>query len=113
MFEYLIGLLAFLRAYQHFRIFRIKRRKYENIPIMKGGDPFFYKRGDTGILLIHGFTSTPQEMRGLGKYLAKRNITAYCPLLKYHGTVVEELVKGKLPIWNAQLIQEITFLKQH
>ena len=113
MFEYIIGLLAFLRAYQHFRIFKIKRRKYENIPIMKGGDPFFYKRGDTGILLIHGFTSTPQEMRSLGKYLAKKNITVYCPLLKYHGTVVEELVKGKLQDWNEQVIKEAEFLREH
>ena len=113
MFEYIIGLLAFLRAFHHFRIFRIKRKNFENVPIMKGGNPFFYKRGKIGILLIHGFTRTPQEMRGLGRYLAKKDITVYCPLLKHHGTVVEELIKGKLPEWNNQIIQEIEFLKGH
>ena len=113
MFEYIIGLLAFLRAYHHFKIFRIKRRNYEHYPIMKGGRPFLYKRGHIGILLVHGFTSTPQEMRSLGQYLAKRDITVYCPLLKYHGTVVEDLVKGKLPVWNEQIIREMEFLKKH
>jgi len=113
MIEYLIGLLAFMRTYATVKLFLIKRKKYSNIPIMNGADPFFYKRGSIGVLMIHGFTSTPQEMKSLGKYLAKRDITCYCPLLKYHGTVVEDLTKGNLLEWNEQVINEVNFLKQY
>src|SRR5947209_8437141 len=40
--------------------------------LMPGGEPFLYEAGEVGCLLVHGFTSTPFEMRGLGRYLAER-----------------------------------------
>jgi carboxylesterase len=58
---------------------------------MPGAEPFLYKAGEVGCLMLHGFTSTPFEMRGLGQYLAERGITAGAPLLAGHGTVPEDL----------------------
>lgn len=60
--------------------------------LMKGAAPFFYKRGKKGILLLHGFSSTPQEVKELGKFLANRNFTVYAPLLAGHGTKPEDLL---------------------
>lgn len=41
--------------------------------------PFFFHRGSTGALLLHGFTSTPFEVRELGERLAEAGITAPTP----------------------------------
>ena len=53
----------------------------------------FYFEGTNGksILLLHGWTSTPYEMRALGEYLHKEGYTVYAPLLKGHGTKPEDL----------------------
>lgn len=54
-------------------------------------DPFFYQGSETGILLIHGFTGTPSELRPMGRYLEKQGYTVYAPLLPGHGTSPEEM----------------------
>lgn len=68
-----------------------------NTPVLRlltGAEPFLYEAGDVGCLLVHGFTSTPFEMRGLGRYLAEQGITARADLLPGHGTHPADL-KGK------------------
>ena len=47
--------------------------------------------GEVGALLVHGFTSTPFEVRYLGERLAAVGIAAVGPLLPGHGTTVDEL----------------------
>lgn len=59
--------------------------------IMPGAEPFSYEGGDIGCLLLHGFTSTPQEMRPLGQFLKDEGFTVHGVLLAGHGTRVEEL----------------------
>lgn len=63
-------------------------------PLMPGAEPFLYEAGPVGVLLVHGFTSSPFEMRGIASYLAERGITAGAPLLAGHGTAHEDL-QGK------------------
>jgi carboxylesterase len=53
-----------------------------------------YEAGEVGCLLVHGYTSTPHEMRGLARYLADRGITASACLLAGHGTCPQDL-QGK------------------
>ncbi|NHK32249.1 MAG: alpha/beta hydrolase [Asgard group archaeon] len=64
-----------------------------NYPIMENGEPFFFERGKVGCLLCHGYTGTPNEMRGIGTYLTDNDITVLGPLLPGHGTIVEEMKK--------------------
>ena len=59
--------------------------------LMPGAEPFFYKGGDTGCLLLHGFTATPQEMRRLGQFLGQCGFTVHGVLLAGHGTHVQDL----------------------
>ena len=66
---------------------------------MPGAEPFVYEAGEIGCLMVHGFTSTPFEMRRLGVYLSERGITAAGMLLAGHGTSPEDLAKTGWHDW--------------
>lgn len=53
--------------------------------------PFYLNGGSTGVLMIHGFTGAPPEMRLVGDYLHQRKMTVSAPLLPGHGTYVEDM----------------------
>lgn len=55
------------------------------------GDAFFWRAGNIGVLLIHGFTATTAEVRLLGEYLHARGYTVSAPLLPGHGTSPDEM----------------------
>jgi len=63
------------------------------------GKPFFLAGGSTGVLLIHGYTATTIEVRGLGDYLNQHGLTISAPLLPGHGTCPEDLVNVKWKDW--------------
>jgi carboxylesterase len=54
---------------------------------------FFLQGGDQAVLLIHGITGTPSEMRYLGKSLNKAGFTVYCNTLPRHCDTLSELKK--------------------
>ena len=54
--------------------------------LMPGAAPFDLPGGPVGVLLCHGFTSTPQSLRDWGEHLASAGLTVRCPLLPGHGT---------------------------
>lgn len=56
-------------------------------------DKPFHFPGTNGkaVLLIHGWTSVPYELRRLGQYLNESGYTAYAPMLSGHGTVPKNL----------------------
>ena len=64
---------------------------------MPGAEPFFLRGNDIGCLLIHGFTSTPQEMRRLGQYLNGQGWTVLGVLVAGHGTTERDLA---LTTWH-------------
>jgi carboxylesterase len=53
--------------------------------------PFFFEGGPSGVLLLHGFTATPVEMKLIGQFLSERGYTVSGPLLPGHGTSVDEI----------------------
>ena len=55
-------------------------------------EPFYFP-GNNGkaVLLLHGWTSVPYELRRLGKYLNENGYTILAPLLRGHGTKPEDL----------------------
>lgn len=60
-------------------------------PLRPGGEPFAFAGGPIGVLLVHGFTGAPQEMRGLGRFLAENGMTVLGIRLPGHGTRPEDL----------------------
>ncbi len=67
--------------------------------------PFLFERGKTGCLLIHGFLGTPYEMRGLGEYLAEREITALGVRLAGHATSVEDMRRTNWRDWWGSVLE--------
>jgi len=62
--------------------------------------PFYFKGSNgKGVLLVHGWTSTPYEVRRLGKFLNENGYAVFCPQLRGHGTVPKNLEKVKWQDW--------------
>jgi carboxylesterase len=59
---------------------------------VRRGDPFdLVGDDDVGVVLVHGFTGTPYEVRYLGEQCARAGFTVRAPLLPGHGTTLEDL----------------------
>lgn len=73
---------------------------------------FYFKGNNTGILLIHGFTGTPSEVRLLGEFLRDRGFTVKGILLKGHGTIPEDMRKCGYRDWIRGAVDGYKSLKQ-
>ncbi len=69
-------------------------------PIIPGAKPFRLKAKGPKVLLIHGFTATPTEVRPIGDYLHKKKCDIYSVLLPGHGTTPEDLQTKKIIDWQ-------------
>jgi carboxylesterase len=67
-------------------------------PQLDGGS-FFEKKGDKGILLIHGLTATTNSVRPLGNLLSELGWTTSAPLLPGHGESLEKLARTTWRDW--------------
>jgi carboxylesterase len=61
--------------------------------------PFLYKGGSKAVLLIHGFTSTPNEIRRLATNLNRAGFTTAGPLLPGHASTPADLNKTRWQDW--------------
>lgn len=75
--------------------------------------PFFFN-GTNGkaVLLVHGWTSTPYEVRRLGKYLNENGFTVSGPMLRGHGTKFEDLENVSWQDWLEDLTKAFDELKK-
>lgn len=67
--------------------------------LIKGIGTFEFKKGNTAVLLIHGYTGTSREMLPLARYLSEHNISSYGILLPGHGSTPRELKKTTKEDW--------------
>jgi len=75
--------------------------------------PFFFEgKNGQAVLLIHGWSSTPYEVRKLGKYLNKKGFTVSGPQLRGHGTVPKDLEEVKWIDWLDDSEEEYDRLKE-
>lgn len=72
--------------------------------IMPGAEPFGFEGADseTGVLLVHGFTGSPQGMRPWGEHLAAQGWTVIAPRLPGHGTSTQDLSKTDGDDWYGE-----------
>jgi carboxylesterase len=81
--------------------------------VQRGGEPFYFPGGSVGCLLVHGFTSAPNEMLDLGKHLADQGYTVHGVRLFGHGTRVEEMLRARWQDWIASVEDGYHLLKRH
>ena len=82
------------------------------MPVLPGAEPFVHEGSDdVGVLLCHGFTSTPQSMRDWGEHLAAEGISVRCPRLPGHGTAWRELNRTRWTDWYATVEREFGLLR--
>jgi len=73
---------------------------------------FFFKGADKAVLLIHGITGTPSEMRYLGKALNKAGFSVLCNTLPRHCSSLGELKKVTWQEISAACEKDFKFLRQ-
>jgi len=71
----------------------------------------YLKGGKNAILLIHGITGTPSEMRYMAKSFNKAGYTVLCNTLPHHCASLEELKKATWQEISALCIEDFKSLK--
>lgn len=71
--------------------------------VIAGAEAFELGSGPAGALLIHGYTGSPQALRGLGEHLAAHGLRVAAPRLPGHGTTWQDLDRHTYPDWVAEV----------
>lgn len=68
-------------------------------PVLPGAEPWSAAGGPNGALVLHGFTGSPQSMRGVAEALAGEGFTVELPRLPGHGTALEDMLTTGWDDW--------------
>ncbi|GJF32966.1 esterase [Kitasatospora sp. NE20-6] len=72
------------------------------MPLLPGAEPFHHDGGPVGVLLVHGFTGSPQSLRPWADHLAAAGYTVSLPLLPGHGTRWQDMQQTRWEDWYAE-----------
>jgi carboxylesterase len=75
-------------------------------------EPFSADGGPVGVLVLHGFTGSPQTVRDWAAHLAAAGLTVRAPLLAGHGGTWQELAKTGWTNWYADACEAFLSLSQ-
>ncbi|MHB8244703.1 MAG: alpha/beta hydrolase [Acidimicrobiales bacterium] len=81
--------------------------------ILPGCEPFSSSNGPNGVLVLHGFTGSPQSMRALAEAFADAGLSVELPLLPGHGTSVDDMVPTRWEDWFGAVEQAHQALAAH
>lgn len=76
-----------------------------------GPNGFYERRGEDAVLLIHGLTGTPAEMRLIANRLTQRGFSVMCPQLAGHCGSEEDLKRSKWQDWYLSIDHAFEALK--
>ena len=82
------------------------------IDALLGEVGFIERKGTSGVLLVHGLTGTPTEMKQFGKTIARQGFTVACPALAGHCDSIEALSATKWIDWYQSIEVAFDALKQ-
>lgn len=81
--------------------------------IMPGAEPFFFRGADTGVLLMHGISASPHEVRWLGEYLREQGLTVYGVRAAGHGADFRDLSRMYWEDWYLSGLDGYHLLRTH
>ena len=73
--------------------FRLPRQSSPPLPM--NGREYKVESSQATVLLIHGLTGTPHEMKGLANFFYRRGYSVLCPRLAHHGEPLHILKRAK------------------
>ena len=90
------------------------QKKDQVMPIdaLLGEVGFIERKGKAGVLLVHGLTGTPTEMKQFGKVIARQGFTVACPELAGHCDSIEALTATKWHDWYHSIEAAFDALKE-
>lgn len=68
--------------------------------VLAGAEPFSAAGGEDGVLVLHGFTGSPQSLRGLAEAFAAAGLAVELPRLPGHGTSLEDMATTSWDDWS-------------
>ena len=82
------------------------------MPVLPGAEPIAYDGDDVGVLLCHGFTSTPASLAGWAERMAKDGRTVRVPRLPGHGTTWQEMNRTRWEDWYVTVEAALIALRE-
>lgn len=74
---------------------------------------FYFKKGPRAVLLFHAYSSSPNDVRALGRALERENYTVYAPSFKGHGTgTIDDVLTPSVEDWYKETEKAYQFLKE-
>lgn len=75
--------------------------------------PFYFEgTEDFAVLLLHGFTGNSSDVRQLGRYLQKQNITSMAPHYEGHAEDPKNILNASPHVWWSQVVESYGTLKE-
>jgi carboxylesterase len=71
----------------------------ETPPILPGAEPLSSGNSRLGVLVLHGFTGSPQSVRPIAEALIKHGFSVEMPLLPGHGTNTRDMANTGYSDW--------------
>jgi carboxylesterase len=90
----------------------LKQKLPPKIDALLGEVGFIERKGKAGVLLVHGLTGTPTEMKQFGKVIARQGFTVACPELAGHCATIEDLTATKWQDWYHSIEVAFDALKE-
>lgn len=72
-----------------------------NAAVLPGAEPLSVEGSSVGVLVIHGFTGSPQSMRGLAEAFAAAGFTVEMPRLPGHGISLDAMLITSWDDWSS------------
>src|SRR5262245_9516575 len=79
----------------------VRPRQEVRVPVLPPVEAFHAGDGRIGVLLVHGFTSTPASMTPWAQHLAEAGYRVSVPLLPGHGTTWQDMNRSRWTDWYA------------
>lgn len=79
--------------------------------VMKGAESIHLEGNDNAVLLIHGFTGSPFELKELAHCLNESGYSVDVPRLPGHGTVIEDMLTTRYQDWLRKVVDAYIDLK--
>lgn len=72
-------------------------------PVLPGAEPYAVDGDETGVLVVHGYTGTPQSVRPWADHFAAQGWTVRLPLLPGHGRTWQAMNGTTWQDWYAEV----------